>query len=56
MFFLFEVEMEVLVFLTFRFFSFLEFADEDILFKYDLRKGVENYNSMVRDVIECGWL
>lgn len=33
-----------------------EFADEDTLLKHDLRKGVENYNSMVRDVIECGWL
>lgn len=33
-----------------------EFADEDTLLKHDLRKGVENYNSMVRDVTECGWL
>lgn len=33
-----------------------EFADEDTLLKHDLRKGVENYNSMVRDVTEYGWL
>lgn len=36
--------------------SSFEFADEDTLLKHDLRKGVENYNSMVRDVTECGWL
>lgn len=52
----FEAEMEVSVSSKPRPPPPSEFADEDTLLKHDLRKGVENYNSMVRDVTECGWL
>lgn len=48
----FEAEMEVSGSSTPRPPPPSEFADEDTLLKHDLRKGVENYNSMVRDVIE----